>query len=242
MSNEIAIIAAPATLTMSSREIADLCEKQHKHVKRDIRKMFADLKTSDQGYVQNWTDPQNGQTYNEYALPRDLTLTLVAGYNTLLRKRIIDRWLELEEQERGPRPAVLTGPQLMAAALVEAQATMNAQREMIEGMKDDVSAYNRVVAAEGSLTITEAAKNLGLRPKDLFTWMSTNGWIYKRPGAASWLGYQPKANAGFLEHKSTTVHRPDGTEKITEQVRVTAKGLDRLVRLIPDAEHAGSAA
>jgi len=74
-----------------------------------------------------------------------------------------------------------------------------------------------------------------MRPKDLFQWMSSNGWIYKRPGAAAWLGYQTRCNAGDLEHKTTTVLRADGSERITEQVRITAQGLTKLVKLIPPA-------
>ena len=81
------------------------------------------------------------------------------------------------------------------------------------------------------VSVSSAAKTLGMRPKDLFQWLNENGWIFKRPGCASWLGYQGRCNTGDLEHKTTTVLRADGSEKVTEQVRVTAKGLSKLAKL-----------
>lgn len=135
-----AIFGSNEPLTMSSREIADLCEKQHQHVKRDIETMCAGLEINPSSFGRIYKDARNrGQT--EFHLPKDLTLTLVAGYNVVLRKRIIDRWLELEGQGT---PAMLTGPQLMAAALIEANATMRAQADQIEAMQEDVDALDRL--------------------------------------------------------------------------------------------------
>jgi len=65
---------------------------------------------------------------------------------------------------------------------------------MADTMREDVNTLDRLTKADGSLNITEAAKNLGMGPKDLFTWLTCNGWTYKRANGASWLGYQTKCN------------------------------------------------
>lgn len=86
------LIAAGSQLpTMSSREIADLCGKRHGHVMRDIRAMLVGLGLAEDGVIQKWTDPQNKQTYDCFSLNKDLTLTLVLGYNVQARARITSR-------------------------------------------------------------------------------------------------------------------------------------------------------
>jgi phage regulator Rha-like protein len=49
------------TFTMSSREIAHLCEKQHKHILRDIEKMLQDiagLRFEPSNFLSSYTDNQ----------------------------------------------------------------------------------------------------------------------------------------------------------------------------------------
>ncbi|WP_206364080.1 phage regulatory protein/antirepressor Ant [Paenirhodobacter ferrireducens] len=226
-----------ASLKTNSRIIAEKFEKRHDNVQRDIRNL---IEANPEWGVLNfeeatYVDAQNGQTYHMYELTRDGYSMLVMGFTG---KKAMDWKIKFlaafgAMEERLKRMAVLSGPQLMAAALIEADATMKAQAQQIEAMREDVQAHERLVKADGSINITEAAKNLGMRPKGLFDWLSQNGWIYKRPNSGTWLGYQPKCNQGLLEHKSTTVLRADGSEKITEQVRITAKGLSVLAKLIP---------
>ena len=83
-------------LTMSSRDIAELTGKEHKHVLRDCLTIFEELDLDPMGYAQNWTHPQNGQTYTEYLLPKDLVETLITGYSIKLRYQVIQRLHELE--------------------------------------------------------------------------------------------------------------------------------------------------
>jgi phage regulator Rha-like protein len=87
------------SMTMTSQEIAELCDKQHKHVLTDIKAMLDGLEMmssefSDDIPVQG---PNGGVRMSPiFRLPKDLTLTLVSGYSVQLRYKIIKRWEELE--------------------------------------------------------------------------------------------------------------------------------------------------
>ncbi|TCK39673.1 BRO family protein [Paraburkholderia sp. BL8N3] len=115
----------------------------------------------------------------------------------------------------------------LAADLADERDRLKVQ---VEEAAPKVEALNRLTAADGAMCITDAAKNLQEQPKRLFGWMQSNNWIYRRPGGATWTAYQDKLQRGMLEHKVTTVHRGDGSEKVTTQVLVTAKGLAELAQ------------
>ena len=214
-------------LTMSSNEIAALTEKRHGDVIRDIRTMIEALgDDADLRHVQETKDSR-GYT-SEFNLPKDLTLTLVAGYNVKLRKRIIDRWLELEAKVGAGGTAI---PQTLPEALRLA-ADMAEQKAKAEAAlaiaAPKAEALDRIADADGTMNPTVAAKALQVQPKKLFDFLREKHWIYRRPGGSGNVAYQDKIQAGFLTHKVTTVQRDDGTDKVVEQVLVTAKGLAKL--------------
>lgn len=49
-----------------------------------------------------------------------------------------------------------------------------------------------------------------------------------RAGYSEDTAYQSRIQQGLLEHKVTEVTRSDGSSRITEQVRVTPKGISKL--------------
>ena len=81
--------------TMSSREIAQLTGKDHRHVLADIRKMFEELGETSAGFSADLPDAY-GRPQPAFKLPKRETLILVSGYNVGMRAKIIDRWQELE--------------------------------------------------------------------------------------------------------------------------------------------------
>ena len=125
-----------------------------------------------------------------------------------------------------------TPEELALRAMSVLQATVERQKAQLAITQPKATAHDRIADADGSLNLTETAKALQIPPRTLTDWLNRNGWIYKRAGAAHWLGYQERVKSGYLTHKVSTVTRPDGSEKITEQVRVTPKGLTRLASLI----------
>jgi len=233
--NQIANIMPVGPATMSSREIADLCEKKHQHVMRDTRAMLSALGLQEGGYVQKWTDPSNGQSYPEFALPRDLTMTLVTGYSIPLRKKVIDRLDELE----GRLPVLdYSDPQVMLGVFNHLQGQVAMKDEIIAELAPQAEALGRIAISEGSFCVTDAAKTLQVQPKALFQFLRSHRWIYTRAGGGAEVAYQDKLASGLLEHKTTTVHRSDGSEKTATQVRVTPKGLARLAQEFPPVARA----
>lgn len=127
----------------------------------------------------------------------------------------------------GYNAAPMTREEQIAHALIASQQIVTEQRAKIERLEPKALAHDRIADADGTLCITDAAKSLQVQRKDLFSYMRGHRWIYSRPGTSD-IAHQDKINSGLLAHKVTAVQRPDGTEKIATQVRVTPKGLTRL--------------
>jgi anti-repressor protein len=126
---------------------------------------------------------------------------------------------------------VLNDPAAMRGLLLTYSEKVISLEAANAALVPKAQALDRLSAADGSMCITDAAKALQMRPKDLFAWLSMHRWIFRRPGS-TWLAYQERIQQGVLEHKVTTVERADGTTKVVEQVLVTAKGLSRLSELV----------
>lgn len=145
--NEIVNITKGSGLTMSSREIAELCEKRHDHVLRDIERMLLDIGAPNFGaadFEAEYIDGQ-GKPRKEFRLPKDLTITLVTGYRADLRYRVVKK---LEEMESVRPTAVPTTAEAFANAflmIAESERRQVEQQKAITRLEDKVE---RVEAAQ----------------------------------------------------------------------------------------------
>ena len=219
--------------TMSSIEIAELTGKRHDNVMTDIEKMLEELNINAPDFSGTHIYGKNNKR-KIYNLPKRECLILVSGYSIQLRTKIIDRWQELESQAQQPNalnPANMSRLQLLEMAM-QAEQERLALEHQLQRMQPDVQALERIAKAEGSLCVTDAAKQLQIQPKKLFGFLFANEWIFKRTGTSAWAGYQDKLRQGLIEHKIEVIQRIDGTDKLVTQVRITAKGMARLAKML----------
>lgn len=235
-------------VTMSSREIAELTGKNKADVHVDVWNMLSQLYSinKDDGKIHHVKNQQVNLTdgiivlfdvrgyVSEFNLDRYHTEVLVTGYDLKRRAAVIKRWYDLETGKAEPAidPMVaLNDPAFLRDALISYTEKVMHLEHQVEEMKPDVDALTRIAKAEGSLCVTDAAKQLQVKPKSLFDLMSHSKWIYRRLGTA-WIAYQDKIQQGLLEHKVTVVKSSTGEDKQVSQVRVTAKGLSKLAKLL----------
>ena len=167
---------------MSSREIAELTGKQHVHILRDIRKMLEDLGPkkdeskfgciSDeaptvQGFKESVYLDAYGREKPEYLLNFELTMTLISGYNVVLRNRIIKRWQELELQQQ-------------QIQLTKQSKQLLALENKLQDAQIKACQFDALVAQSGFLNFRKVAKELELNERSLKSWLIQNDWISLR--------------------------------------------------------------
>lgn len=151
--------------TMSSHEIAQVTSKTHSNVLRDIRNMLDQIDKSVLNYQQYQvvTDEQTKRT-SEIKLDKNLTITLIAGYNPDIRYRIVKRWQELEAQASQPVIELpdFTNPAEAAIAWAEEYKAKAAAQEQLVLAQPKIEHYNRVVDRHTLLTATQVGQKVGL--------------------------------------------------------------------------------
>ena len=156
------LINAAEVKTMSSREIAELTGKEHKHVLRDIRAIIEQLKDGpnlDHQGFQSLTDTR-GYT-SEYLLTKNQTLLLMTGYSVPLRQKLINRWQELESHVSKPALPDFTNPAEAARAwAAEYEQKLIAQEKLsIAAPKAEV--YDRIIDRNNLYNATQVAQKFG---------------------------------------------------------------------------------
>lgn len=119
----------------------------------------------------------------------------------------------------------LTGEELMAKALIEANSVLARQSKQLEEQKPKVLFADSVIASKNSILIRELAKLIkqngyDIGEKKLYRWLREKGYICKNSTEPT----QMAMNLGLFEIVVRTIERGDAPPRATRTTKVTGKG------------------
>lgn len=123
----------------------------------------------------------------------------------------------------------LSGQELMAKALIEAQSVLAAKDKQIEEMKPKVVFADAVATSHTSILVGELAKilkqnGIEMGQKRLFAWLRENGYLIKRKGTDYNMPTQKAMDLGLFEIKEGSYINGAGANITTKTPKVTGKG------------------
>lgn len=158
------------------------------------------------------------------------------------KARDIRRWVTREVlpaiRKTGSYSAApaLEGPELLARAVIEAQAMLAAKDERIAELEPQAAVATKLLDADGDLSIRDAAQTLtraGIKTGQgrLFAYLEAKGWIRRALGDHRYRVMQTALETGYMSVLPQSHYHPKTGELVLDppQPRVTPKGLQRLL-------------
>lgn len=213
------LITTGNTLTMSSREIAEMVKKRHDSVKRTIENLAG------KGVIQlpQPVEVKNhlGQTVAEYVFSgeqgkRD-SIIVVAQLSPEFTARLVDRWQELEAQVA--KPVELSRMDILQLAMESEKARLLAV-EQLAIAAPKAAFVDQYVEAAGSMSFRQVAKLLNANERQFRQLLLDKGVMYYLGGVLT--PYSQHQEAGRFEVKTGTSETNGHT---FSQSRFTAKGV-----------------
>ena len=123
----------------------------------------------------------------------------------------------------------LSGSELMAKALIEAQSVLAAKDKQIEEMKPKALFADAVATSHTSILVGELAKilkqnGIEMGQKRLFAWLREKGYLIKRQGTDYNMPTQKSMDLGLFEIKEGSYVNGSGVNITTKTPKVTGKG------------------
>lgn len=123
----------------------------------------------------------------------------------------------------------LSGQELMAKALIEAQSVLAAKDKVIEEMKPKVVFADAVATSHTSILVGELAKilkqnGIDMGQKRLFAWLREKGYLIKRQGTDYNMPTQKAMELGLFEIKEGSYVNGSGVNITTKTPKITGKG------------------
>ena len=209
-------IIAQNTVTMSSREMAELTGKRHDSVKRTIVSLF-DGGVIDQPQIVDGLKAANQVVTTEYLVGKRDSFVVVARLCPEFTARLVDRWQELEAQQHFAIPSTLSAALRLAA---DQQDVIEAQTAQLALAAPKAAFVDQYVEASGSMSFRQVAKLLNANERKFRQMLLDKCVMYYLGGVLA--PYSQHQDAGRFELKTGT---SETNGHAFSQARFTAKGV-----------------
>ncbi|MFY0147843.1 Rha family transcriptional regulator [Bacillus cytotoxicus] len=223
--------------------IARMFGKEHKNVMADIRKTIdtlEQLKNSEEikemginmGSLKfqhtSYIHQQNKQTYPKYLLNFDSFMLVTMGYTTqramIVKIKYINEFNRMKEYIESQQPNKL--PTTFAEALrLAADLEEEKQQLLIENqeMKPKAQYFDIVLDSTSTYTVTQIANELGISSAKALNKILHEKNVQRRVGG-QWVLYAKHQGKGYIDTKTFTFDKNDGSRGSNQQLRWTEKG------------------
>ncbi|WP_455478903.1 phage antirepressor KilAC domain-containing protein [Bartonella sp. B10] len=220
----------------------DLAEKLEFVRTRDVRKLIArNMKEIERfGTCATVAHVIKGNNVTEYWLNEEQALLIATLSNTekssqsntekssqvrYMLIKLFVAWRRGEIKQSHIQSIDYSSPEVMLGVLTHLKDENERKDTIIAALKPKAEALEGLTRSDGLFGLTEAAKVLEVRPKDLTNYLRGNDWVYRRAPGSPLLPYQDKIKKGLMDCPTITIQKSDGTEKILPSTKITAKGL-----------------
>ena len=222
---------------LDSREVAEMVGKTHAHLCRDIAGYIEvmgknpKLVSSNFFIERTYKQAGNGKEVKRYDITKkgcEMVANKLTGEKGILfTAEYVERFNQMKEADRQPKE--LTGRELMAKALLEAQAvlaekdtTIAKQTQLIGELKPKADYTDRILQSKSLVTITQIAKDYGMSGAAMNEKLHELGVIYKLGG--QWLLYSKYQAKGYTHSETVRIKHSDGTQDVKMNTKWTQKG------------------
>jgi phage antirepressor YoqD-like protein len=212
------IISTSSQKTMTSREIADLVESRHDHVKTSIERLVAGGLISQPATrdVKN----SNNQTVLEYVICQRDTYVIVAQLSPAFTARLVDRWQELEAQAVAPAFNVPTSLSSALRLAAEQAETIETQAIQLQAAKPAIEFVEKFVDSTGTKGFRQVCKLLNANEAKFRAFLSARQIMYQLGG--DWVPYAHHIESGRMVVKAGAAD----SGHAFNSARFTTKGIE----------------
>jgi len=240
--NSLQIINHNGTFAVGSREVAEMVEKNHAHLLRDIQGYIGFMATNPDLDSLNFFIPSayqdaKGEVRPCYLITKkgcDMVANKMTGEKGIIFTAMyVTKFDEMENALKGtPQiPQTFAEALRLAADLAEQKDQLQQQNAI---MAPKAEFFDAVADSKDAIAIGEAAKvlNIGIGRNRLFDFLRKKKVLMKDN-----LPYQEYIDRGYFRTIEQKYQTPEGETKISIKTLVYQKGLDYIRRLFQDGQH-----